>query len=60
MTSLDTWARFCVAIDGGREVASVSAAEGVAANVARQLRFVSFFTEVYAIADCFLCRSSGI
>jgi hypothetical protein len=40
-TSLDLWVEFCAAADGGGEVAMASAAEGVAAYVARQLRYVS-------------------
>jgi hypothetical protein len=42
-TSLDSWARFSAAAYGGGEVASISAAEGVAATIMRQLRYVTFF-----------------
>jgi hypothetical protein len=37
-TSLDPWSKFCAAADGGGELASATAAAGVAASVARQLR----------------------
>ena len=37
-TSLDPWSKFCAAVDGGGELASATAAAGVAASVARQLR----------------------
>jgi hypothetical protein len=36
-TSLDPWLKFCVAADGGGEVASPVGAIGVAASVAQQL-----------------------
>jgi hypothetical protein len=34
LTSLDPWAQFCVAADGGREIAGASAANGMAATIA--------------------------
>jgi hypothetical protein len=43
-SSLDLWVRFCAAVDEGRGIANASAAGGVAATVARQLRYVSFFS----------------
>jgi transposase len=42
-TSLDQWSKFCAAADGGGELASAAVAAGVAASVAQQLRYVSFF-----------------
>jgi hypothetical protein len=43
VTLLHPWAQFCVVADGGREVTGASVTEGVAATIARQLRYVSFF-----------------
>lgn len=45
--SLDPWAQFCAAVDGSGGIANASTAGGVAASIARQLRYVGFFTEVY-------------
>jgi hypothetical protein len=36
-TSLDPWLKFCVAANGGGEVASASTADGVAASIAQWL-----------------------
>jgi hypothetical protein len=33
VTSLDLWAQFCAAADGGVEIVGVSATEGVAATI---------------------------
>ena len=43
VTSSDPWVHFCVVADVGGEVTGASAAEGMAAAVARQLRYVSIF-----------------
>jgi hypothetical protein len=43
-TSLDPWLKFCAAADGGGELALAAVAAGVAASVAQQLRYVSFFS----------------
>jgi hypothetical protein len=40
VTSLDPWAHFCVAADGGREIT------GAYAAIARQLRYVNFFANL--------------
>jgi hypothetical protein len=51
LTSLDPWAHFCAAADGGGEVTGASATEGVAAAVVRQLHYVSFLTLVFVMSD---------
>jgi hypothetical protein len=58
--SLDPWAQFYAAADGGGEVASAFAAEGVEATVARKLRYVSFLIEVCTMTGCYFHRSSGV
>jgi hypothetical protein len=40
-TSLDPWAQFYVAANEGGEVASASAAEGMATTLMRQLHYVT-------------------
>jgi hypothetical protein len=42
-TSPDPWPKFCIAADGGGELASTAAAASVAASVVWQLRYVCFF-----------------
>jgi hypothetical protein len=42
-TSLDLWVQFCAVADGGGEIVVASVADGVAAAIAGQLRYVSFF-----------------
>jgi hypothetical protein len=54
-TLLDPWVEFCTTADGGGEVALAAAAEGVAASIARQLRYVSVGFCIYIY--CFLCWS---
>ena len=43
-TSPDPWTQFCAAANGGGEIVVASVAESVMLVVARQLRYVSFFT----------------
>jgi hypothetical protein len=50
-TSLDPWLKFCATADGGSEVALATAADGVAACVAQQLRYVSV-NSFLTLANC--------
>jgi hypothetical protein len=64
VASLDPWVHFCAAPDGGGEIVGAFAAEGVAAAVARQLCYVSFFvfflTLIFVMSGYCLCRSSCV
>jgi hypothetical protein len=64
VASLDPWVHFCAAADGRGEIVGAFAAEGVAAAVARQLCYVSFFcfflTLIFVTSSDYLCRSSCV
>jgi hypothetical protein len=61
-TLKDPWSRFCAVAGGGGELASASAAAGVATSAVQQLRFVSscyyLFIYIYMII-LFCCTEFG-